>query len=482
VGDSDSRGKTTTRRAHATTARAAIIVTLAAGLFLHHRAGLTLPIPWPDESSFLWPAIGLAEHGSLFAPQLDPARPLLWMPPGYSVVAGAVFAAIGFSLVKARALSWVLAATAYVGLTRLARAGNGSGRGRWAPLAILSLLFLGRFFVVTGNVGRMEALLLAMAVWGFVLLELDRPWKGLALLVTLPLTHPNGVYFVLAAAAYLLVRRPRPARPSRGDIVCLAVAAALWAVCATYAFGRWPWFVHDMTFQFARKLDQGHHFLRRIASLQNVIIVAVLVGALVRELRSPRGARAATAFALGCLPLHLLGGEIWYETFLVLAYFLAGLSWVELAGERTRHPAGAAGAFGAVLVLGVAFDFVDVPGRLRWGCMTTYGPDEYLREDERSRLIGTVIAAAHGIPDARVEFRPEADGLLFWPAARGQFLPSHPIFAGTEPDVAVIHASRANPDCALPAAGAMERWGIAESDLVLARGEDERWYVKRLAR
>jgi hypothetical protein len=352
---------------------------------------------------------------------------------------------------------------------------------RWAPLAVLSLLYLGRFFVVTGNVGRMEALLLAMAVWGFVLLELDRPWMGLALLVASPLTHPNGVYFVLAAVAYLLVRRPRPTRPSRGDIVCLAVAAALWTAYATYALGRWPWFVHDMTFQFARKLDQGHHLLRRIASVQNVIIALVLVGALVRELRSPRGVRAATAYALGCLPIHLLGGEIWYEIFLVLAYFLAGLSWVELAAERIRHPAGAAGAFAAVLLLGIAFEFVDVPGRLRWGCMTTYGADEYLREDDRSRLVETITAAARGTPSARVEFRPEADGLLFWPEARGQFLPSHPIFAGTEPDVAVIHASRANPDCALPVASAVERWGIAEADLVLAHGEDERWYVKRLA-
>ena len=75
---------------------------LAAYAIAHRSLGLSFPIPWPDEASFMWPAIAVAERSSLLAPELNPERPLCWMPPVYMLVQGAIFKLTGFTLTWAR--------------------------------------------------------------------------------------------------------------------------------------------------------------------------------------------------------------------------------------------------------------------------------------------------------------------------------------------------------------------------------------------
>ena len=77
---------------------AVVLVAAVVYLWLHAGASLTFPIPWPDEASAMWPAIAIERTGSLFAPQLNPERDVLWMPPGYMVVSGLIFKVFGFSL------------------------------------------------------------------------------------------------------------------------------------------------------------------------------------------------------------------------------------------------------------------------------------------------------------------------------------------------------------------------------------------------
>ena len=85
---------------------------LAAGLGLaqvvvHARAGFGFPPPWIDEAQFLWQAIAVADTGTLLAPQLDPARPVLWMPPGWFFAMGAAFKLLGFAFTLFWALLWL---------------------------------------------------------------------------------------------------------------------------------------------------------------------------------------------------------------------------------------------------------------------------------------------------------------------------------------------------------------------------------------
>ena len=84
-----------------------VLLTLVAGsvLFSHHQLGFKYPMPWPDEGSFLWQAISFQENNTLFATELNPDRPVFWMPPGYMVWSGFLFKITGFSFVFARFLS-----------------------------------------------------------------------------------------------------------------------------------------------------------------------------------------------------------------------------------------------------------------------------------------------------------------------------------------------------------------------------------------
>src|SRR5689334_2756763 len=77
---------------------AALAVALAAYLVRRHLVGLRFPVPWPDEGSFLWQALAFRDRGSLFAPEVNPEREALWMPPGFLVLEGLLFKVLPFSL------------------------------------------------------------------------------------------------------------------------------------------------------------------------------------------------------------------------------------------------------------------------------------------------------------------------------------------------------------------------------------------------
>ena len=78
---------------------------IPAYLWVHRQAGLTFPVPWPDEGTLLWQALAVARDNTLFAPQINPERHVMWMPPGYMIVQGLVFKLTDFSLTWARMLS-----------------------------------------------------------------------------------------------------------------------------------------------------------------------------------------------------------------------------------------------------------------------------------------------------------------------------------------------------------------------------------------
>ena len=186
---------------------AVVLAAAVVYLWLHAVASLTFPIPWPDEASFMWPAIALERTGSLFAPQLNPERDVLWMPPGYMVVSGLLFKVFGFSLSFARALSCAYLLASFVLLVRL------TGRLRLAPMwpPLCAAFLLSQHWVFAGNVARMEALVVLMACGGFLLLAQRRLTSGALLLGLTPLVHPNGLSLLRICshrvAPFLLIAR-----------------------------------------------------------------------------------------------------------------------------------------------------------------------------------------------------------------------------------------------------------------------------------
>ena len=135
---------------------AIVIATLVVSARVHIAADYTLPPPWTDEASFLWPAYAFASNNSLRAPQYNPDRDIFWMPPGYMVIVGTAFKITGLSLEAARWFSWVCTVLSFVMLVMFV--------GRYpvsvVSTGLLSLFFLSSAAVAIGNVARMDALLL----------------------------------------------------------------------------------------------------------------------------------------------------------------------------------------------------------------------------------------------------------------------------------------------------------------------------------
>ena len=103
-------------------------------ILLNNLAGYTFPIPWADEGIFLWQSISIQENNTLIAPQLNPTRPLLLMPPGYMIFTGVLFKLIGFSLNAARNISLVLMIGVVIQIVLLTRKYS---------LKFITLLFIG---------------------------------------------------------------------------------------------------------------------------------------------------------------------------------------------------------------------------------------------------------------------------------------------------------------------------------------------------
>jgi hypothetical protein len=462
---------------------------LACGLAqiaVHTRAGFTFPPPWIDEAHFLWQAKAVAETGTLLAPQLDPERPILWMPPGWFWVTGASFRVLGFDFALARTLSlgFLLA-----GFALLA----GILRGLPHPTAALVLagaFFLGRTFVATGNVARMEALLLLGALGGFALLRSGRIWPGLALLAATPLVHPNGVWFLAGGAAWVWLQggeRARLSHPGVLGVAALLAVALLWLAFAGLVASHPDAFAQGFGYQLARKAGAGR--LERILDGRLLGLAALLL--LARSLRR----EVPDALLLACLAVPALlaqsiGQEYWYEVFEELFYLILSLLALTAAGlwlARRSALAGRsgfaiAGALLLLLLVNLAVHRVPnplgYPGNLVWHGMRFSEGEPYLRAEERVFVRGFLARLAPPGEKPLVRFFPAAEALFYAELDGVEIRVSEPLFREEQADWILLRASRWR------SRGSFERalqraTGEASSTArpILVRGETERWYA-----
>src|SRR5881394_638765 len=150
---------------------------------------LTFPVPWPDEGSFLWPALAFRDHLTLYAPELNPAREIFWMPPGFMALEGMIFKVVSFSLDRARFLSALYFVGAILCLVVQVR----GSRARFGHALLIGVFTFAPIFQLVGNTARMESLVLLLACAGFLLLDRGKA-AGLGVLAAGPLVHPNGMF------------------------------------------------------------------------------------------------------------------------------------------------------------------------------------------------------------------------------------------------------------------------------------------------
>jgi hypothetical protein len=468
---------------------ALVLLFALAQVALHERAGFTFPPPWIDEAQFLWQAKAFADGGSLLAPQLHPARPILWMPPGWFVVTGAAFRAFGFDFALARGLSCAFLLAAFLLLASLLRA---LPHPR-AALLLAGAFFLGPTFVAAGNVARMEALLLCAAFGGFVLLRAGRPTAGLALLAAGPLVHPNGLWFLGGGVAFAALRVRRAQgwpHPRALELAAVAAVAAAWLAALALALANREAFLHDVGYQLARKAAAGE--LERVVDGR-------LLGLLALPWLAWRLRRAIPdAALLACLaaPAYLataLGQEYWYEVFESLFLLLLGVLALEAAllfaarwPPAARRPR-AALALALAALLAAAWagrrvpDPFAHPASYAWHGMRLADGEPYLAPEERALVRELLIGLAPPGALPRVRFHPAAEALFYADLDGREMRVSQPLFHDEAADWIVLRTSRWHTSGRAERA-AFQRAGIEPPDathLIHRRDDSERWYAVR---
>jgi hypothetical protein len=470
---------------------ATLLAFLPAYLWVHHRAGLTFPIPWPDEGTFLWQALAVARDNTLLAPQINPDRHVMWMPPGYMVVQGLIFKLTGFSFAWARMLSALYLIGAVVSLAAIFR----SRRSSLLYPLLCGCFLMNRSFVLMGNIARSEALLLLVVCAGFLFLHRGRLYRALALLSLSPLVHPNGLYFCAGAGVYFLTliwRDPRRLRPARGDLPALACALLCWSAYLLYAALHWQDVIEHMGLAFTWKSQANvatAEFWRQWVEPAALCRWALLAAALVYSLRRDTVAPAllVLAFSLQVLDITTLGWM--YRIHSSLLHLVLTVIWVEVLSDALGRSAARAGRLGAyalglvlaVLALGVNFELGEIedprgyPTAMEVEGMRISSSPAYL-EAEDLRVIGGFLRSLESGKDLiRVSVFPLGEAILLEHLESPRLKFFQPHFYDGETDVWIVHLSRHLPDALplLPKRKILER--VEGWPVLRERDGTERW-------
>lgn len=411
-----------------TRAQAAPALLLAIGcaayLLWRHQVDLRFPVPWPDEGSFLWQALAFRDRLSLFAPEVNPQREALWMPPGMMILEGLIFRVVPFSLSAARALSALFVCGAVVCVFASIR--RPETRALF-PVVVPLFLFC-PIARMAGNVARMEGLELLCLSLAFLLVE-RRRGAGLGVLFLAPIVHPNGVFGVVVGIAYFLWRRRRePLVLRRADLAVLAATAIVWAAYAFHVAYHWAYFIRDMNAQLRFKQLVSAADGGQLARLKEPIVwgsALVLVLAGVRARRAGEGV-GAPGVLLATLLLQTAVAAGWlYDIYPAFAVLLATVVAAD-AGFATcaaRVPVERrVGAAVALAVLLVAVDavayrhnpFLERSLENATVLRSTLSP-EYVTPADYSAVVRYLasIKPPSGAPPLSVQFVPDAEALLY---------------------------------------------------------------------
>lgn len=466
-----------------------ITAAIVGSWYLHRAAGLGLPLPWADECAFVFPAINLADQNTLFTPQLNPERHLMWMPPGYSFVLAAVFKLLPYSLTLARDISWFFVVLMFWGLLYMLK----QAAPQWIVVGLASVFLLATDFVVAGNTARMDALLLCCVCWGWCFVLRGNTYYGIALLLISPLIHPNGLYYLTGALLYVVVVKRKTRRlPSLAEVLPIAMAVLLIGAYIVYVLQHQAEFAEDMRYQIVRKTSRDIMTRLRNDSTMVTLSVGYLLAFAACIKFSPYRIMMLAIGAISLL-IQIVGLEMWYSIYvavaaLILLVVIMGLASdaIDQINARTILQRGMTGVVLLTLLLwAYSRGFIPSPKRypdaMSWNGMTMDADGEYLTTEERMNLVQRLNTLATLRPGTRVAFDPEGDALAVWSKNDCSFVPYYPKFTTTEPDVVVVHVTTFLPNwCKKHTEETMARWKIAETYLFLRSKDGDRWYVKQV--
>ncbi len=470
---------------------------------LHVSSARYFPLPWPDESSFLWPAISLAETGSLLTPELMERHHPMWMPPGHMLVNALVFRLFGFSFELARALCAVEILGLFAGLVWF----NRRSRAPLASTLLCGVFLLSTHFVAAGNIARMEALLLCLLGGALPLLGSGRILAGLALLAMTPLVHPNGIYFMLAGITFALASSQHRARLFQQNLrshgrewLVVILCLAFWLSYAAYAISQWSDFVVQMSAQLERKMMRDSlAWLMTRGTLIFAISAATCL--ICGWWRSPR-VLLLSCLASAAWTAPALGLETWYAVYRELAFLLLSLAALELAcdlGASYFPPqwarSTAVAVSSALLVLHWAAGSLPFPpgspARLLIHGMRPRPDIDYAPEHELARVLAALSPFEGCREPVTIRVFPRADSLLLYERLeRGLFRFSSPPYLlrqldrEYEPlpwDIYLFHVIRHPSWLKLPRKFELRAAGVdpdSREHLLFETPDASRWYMR----
>lgn len=425
-------------------------------LLQHLRADYAFPIPWPDESHFMWQSAALASDNTLFSEHLNPDRSILWMPPGFLVLAGLLFKVVGVSLAGVRWMSLLLTIGSFGMLAIVLR----EVKLALPALLIMAAVFLTPPVVAIANVARPEAcvlILLCGSLWGIFA---GRIWLALALSMLVPLIHPSGMLFLVALLIYLLLsgsftsRRPDM---SRTELATLAVVALCWFGYVIYAGFHWSEFIIDMGYQLRRK--GGRAIWGTHGTAENALLLAFVTVGLLYAWRHRLVIGRFLVFALPGWFMMKLGNEMWYEPFyrIGMAIFVVlflECTWHIVQGVLDRKYR----CLPPILLAGVAIILLfwmqktdvinrwsEYPYGAEWMRMRLSSKVPYYTNNDGDKIEHLLDSLGAGRDRLTVQVLPRADAFLMRDRVPKNVFLSDPIFCERKADVCLFHVSRYIP-------------------------------------
>ena len=282
-------------------------------LIVLNGVGINFPLPWEDESDFIFQAIAFANHNTLFTDTLSSNRVIMWMQPAFMILAGVVFKIFGYSLEIARYISWVEYIASYILLaTMINRYFYSIG------VVAISITFFLPAGIAIANVARMESSILILSILTLYLLLNKRYISAFAVILIGVLFHFNMLYFLIALVGMFLFdytndkEFKKVVSYSKYDLLLLAISLSLVICYLIFVYLNLDSFIHDMSYQFARKLNRVPFYY----DYKNLSIVTTsLLLCLYMFYKNQRVHILFALYALSAIMVVMIGQEGWYWIF-----------------------------------------------------------------------------------------------------------------------------------------------------------------------
>ncbi len=464
-----------------------LIISIGVFFWLHSLAGLSFPVPWEDEAVFVMQGKALADHGSMFSPSLNPNRVVEWMPPGYMIFLGGVLRFPGNILFLSRLASFLLVILVFL---LLAYTIWKKTKHAWLTLILIALYMTSRYFIMAGNMARMEALVLALITIAIYCFTAKKPFIALAILTLTPIVHPNGLYFFIAGVLYFFSTEKFSLKNiSTLTVLIWFLVFGAWLAYGIHIIQHWVDFKFDMTQQMERKA--GRNFWEAVKQTKYIFgFTAIVLAGVYSWLKKEKWLLMLVYFAGASLFINRVGQEMWYEVYDSFAFILLCIVILYIVYSFNSK---VMTVIGLVLVIAIGFKSgaieksLDYRRDINFNGLRLSDSVPYIQQSDIQRVREYILSQRKNSTKIRVKFEPRGDALLFQNPEDSLIAPIHvhkekTMFPDQDCDLYIVHVSKYFPPVwsTYPVQWALNNAGINPTEKkyeILRRNETEVWYA-----